>query len=94
MKNKAIFKYNSGLLALLCSECRTIIKTGIEFTDKERKACNDEVYLEPQYCELHDTECPNCISRENFHYNHDYSKKDMPIIDITCNECGTTFKQK
>jgi uncharacterized Zn finger protein len=36
--------------------------------------------------------CPNCGEEENFHFNYDYSKKDMPIVDILCNKCGQIFK--
>jgi uncharacterized Zn finger protein len=38
--------------------------------------------------------CPNCGEKENFHFNHDYSKPDMPIEDVLCNECGTFFEIK
>ena len=38
--------------------------------------------------------CPKCEEKENFHYNYDYSKKNMPIIDVFCNECGEFFKLK
>jgi uncharacterized Zn finger protein len=32
--------------------------------------------------------CPKCGNEENFHFNYDYSKKELPIIDVLCNECG------
>lgn len=51
MKNKARFKYNSSLLALLCSKCSTIIKVGSEFTEEEMLACKGLRYLKPQYCD-------------------------------------------
>jgi len=35
--------------------------------------------------------CPNCGEKENFHFNYDYTKKEMPVIDVLCNECGTFF---
>lgn len=35
--------------------------------------------------------CPNCNNNENFHYNYDYSSKDLRIEDVLCNECGTFF---
>lgn len=38
------------------------------------------------------TKCPFCGETENFHYNHDYSEKNCPVIDILCNQCGETFK--
>ena len=50
MKNKIVIKYNSGLLAILCSECRVILKTGTEFTIDELKASQGKKYLPPQYC--------------------------------------------
>ena len=51
MKNKAVFKYNGGNLALLCSKCKVIMKIGIQFTDEETKACQGKIYLPPQYCD-------------------------------------------
>lgn len=49
----AIIKFNNGNLALLCSGCRVIIKTGREFTDEELDATlgGDKNILPPQYCE-------------------------------------------
>lgn len=35
--------------------------------------------------------CPKCGEEENFHFNYDYSKKELPVIDVMCNECGETF---
>ena len=48
---KAIFKFNNGNGALLCSKCRTILKVGYEFTEEERKAMKGEVKLKAQYCD-------------------------------------------
>jgi len=50
-KDKAIFKFNGGLGALLCSGCSVIIRTGSSFTDDERKAMRGEIDLEPCYCD-------------------------------------------
>jgi len=36
--------------------------------------------------------CPICGEKENLHSNLDYSKSDLPIENILCNECGTFFK--
>lgn len=47
---EAIFKFNGGLGALLCSKCRVIIKTGKDFTEDEKKAMKGEINLPPQYC--------------------------------------------
>lgn len=47
---RAIFKFNSGLGALLCSKCKVIIKIGKDFNEIELKAARGEEYLEPQYC--------------------------------------------
>lgn len=41
---------------------------------------------------MSETKCPKCGSEENFHYNYDYTKKDMPVEEILCNECGEFFK--
>lgn len=48
---KAIFKYNNGIGAILCSKCAKIIKTGIEYDEKEIKASKGEIELDPYYCE-------------------------------------------
>ena len=48
---KAIFKFNNGNGALLCSKCRVILKVGYEFTEEERKAMKGEVKLKAQYCD-------------------------------------------
>lgn len=49
---KAIFKFNGGLGALLCSKCRTIIKTGSQMTDAEKMAMKGlgTELLPPAYC--------------------------------------------
>jgi hypothetical protein len=47
---KAIFKFNSGLGALLCCKCGAIIKIGQEFTPDEVKAIKGEIKLLSQYC--------------------------------------------
>jgi ferredoxin len=50
MKDTAIFKFNSRRGALLCSNCRVIIKTGEEFTEEEMKAMRGEIEIDSQYC--------------------------------------------
>lgn len=47
----AVFKFNSGEGALLCSHCFTIIKTGKDFTEEEYKAMRGEINLPRQYCD-------------------------------------------
>ena len=47
---KAIFKFNGGNGALLCSKCKVIIKTGKDFTEQEIKAIRGEIKLDSQYC--------------------------------------------
>jgi hypothetical protein len=47
---RAIVKFNGGNLALLCSSCRVIIKTGGDFTEEENAFVKGEVELPPQYC--------------------------------------------
>ena len=36
--------------------------------------------------------CPKCGNKDNFHFNYDYNKKDLPVIDVLCNECGEFFE--
>ncbi len=50
-RSKAIFKFNGGNGALLCSKCSVIIKTGRDFTEAERSAAKGDAYLSAQYCE-------------------------------------------
>ena len=47
---KAIYKFNNGNGALLCSNCNVIIKVGREFTEEEWRALKGEIKMEPQYC--------------------------------------------
>jgi len=49
--DKAIFKFNGGLGALLCSKCSVIIKTGKDFNDNEKQAIKGNLTLPPQYCD-------------------------------------------
>lgn len=51
MENKAKFKFNGGLGALLCSDCNAIIKTGTEFSDDDWKAMRGEMEMSAQYCD-------------------------------------------
>jgi len=48
---KAVFKFNGGEGALLCSHCSRIIKTGKDFTEEEHKAMKGELNLPIQYCD-------------------------------------------
>lgn len=50
-KEKAIIKFNNGNLALLCSMCKAIVKTGRDFNEEESKFAKGEIdYLDPLYC--------------------------------------------
>ena len=51
--DKAIIKFNNGNLALLCSRCHGIIKTGKEFTKEELELTmgSDKNRLPRQFCE-------------------------------------------
>ena len=55
-KNKLRVKWNGGALALLCSKCSGIIKTGKDFTIEELNFVNKggsqaKYWLPPQYCD-------------------------------------------
>jgi hypothetical protein len=54
MEATAVFKFNGGNGALLCSKCSKIIKVGYEFTEEEVKAIKGEIKLKPQYCKDHE----------------------------------------
>ena len=49
-KEKAIVKFNGGNVAILCSKCRVIIKTGKDFTEEELKFVFEKGQLLPRYC--------------------------------------------
>lgn len=57
---KAIFKFNSGNGALLCSKCNIIIKIGWDFNEEEKQAMKGKIKLPAQYCE-------KCKSEDNEH---------------------------
>jgi len=48
----AIFKYNNGNGAILCSNCHKIIRSGNTLTEKDRKYGRGELELKAQYCDL------------------------------------------
>jgi hypothetical protein len=56
--NQAIIKFNSGNLAILCSNCNVIIKTGVDFTKEELLFAKGKGKLEAQYCD-------KCKPKEN-----------------------------
>lgn len=49
--SKAIFKFNNGNGALLCSKCSVIIKEGYQFTKDEWKGMKGEKHIDAQYCD-------------------------------------------
>ena len=51
MQDSAVFKFNGGNGALLCSGCSKIIKTGYQFTEEEKKAMRGDLKLKPRYCD-------------------------------------------
>lgn len=69
--NMAIFKYNGGLGALLCSSCRVIIKTGKDFTEEEIKAIKGKGPMLPaQYCS-------NCKTKQSQSVKHGNSNNNI-----------------
>ncbi len=50
--NKAIFKFNGGNGALLCSKCNATIKTGRDFTDDEWDAMRGRLDISEQFCKI------------------------------------------
>lgn len=48
--SKAILKFNGGNLAILCSACSVIIKTGKDFTPEELDFSLGKCNLVAQYC--------------------------------------------
>jgi hypothetical protein len=46
----AKFKFNNGNMAILCSNCDKIVKTGKDFTEQEWKALEGKGDVESVYC--------------------------------------------
>ena len=57
---KAILKFNGGNLALLCSTCSVIIKTGKEFNEEEKDFAFGLKDIPPMYCD----NCKNNVSQK------------------------------
>lgn len=74
--DKAIFKYNGAIGALLCSSCRVIIKTGKDFTDEEIRAIKGIIEMPQQYC----SKCKTKQSQSVKHEGHETTKQDMPQV--------------
>lgn len=69
--DKAIFKYNGAIGALLCSSCRVIIKTGKDFTDEEIRAIKGIIEMPQQYCS-------KCKTKQSIkHEGFKTAKQDM-----------------
>ena len=51
LEEKAVFKYNSGKGALLCDNCKVIIKEGKHYSEEEKMALKGNYFLPKQYCE-------------------------------------------
>ena len=74
---EAIFKYNGGLGALLCSSCRVIMKTGKDFNEEELNAIKGNGPMPPaQYC----SKCKTKQSQSVKHEGHETAKQDMPQV--------------
>jgi len=63
MKNKLLVKWNNSALAILCSKCSVIIKTGKDFTKEEmdfvlKGGGQAKYWLPPSFC-------PKCIGEKN-----------------------------
>lgn len=50
-QNEAVLKFNNGMLAILCTNCSKILKTGKDFNQEELDFAKGEGYIRPQYCE-------------------------------------------
>lgn len=47
----ATYKFNGGLGALLCSNCKVIIRDGRTFTEDDWRCMRGEIRLPKQYCD-------------------------------------------
>lgn len=53
---QAEFRFNGGMGAILCGQCRVIIRSGHQLTPEDWKHGRGEHILPPQYCSLHSHE--------------------------------------
>lgn len=49
--NKAIFKFNGGIGAVLCSKCNVVIRSGGSMTEEDWEGVRGEITTPPQYCQ-------------------------------------------
>lgn len=49
-QERATFKFNNGRGALLCDNCKVIIKEGKDYNEIEEKALSNNYFLPKQYC--------------------------------------------
>lgn len=101
--NKALFKYNGGRGALLCSMCRVIMKTGDQFTEEEIDAIKGHAIMDPQYClkcqliqalnEAHKEWKENIMTRDEEKYRVVSFKPPFPqsVQDIISNKDVITY---
>ena len=66
---QAIFKFNNGLGALLCSSCSIIIKEGKDYTHKEHEASMGLIEMQAQYCK-------ECKDKNNDYFYCDCAERD------------------
>lgn len=59
-KKQITIKFNNGNLAILCHNCKTIIKTGSDFTNEEIEATKGQRHLDPCYCK-------KCVKYDSFY---------------------------
>ena len=80
---KAIFKFNNRHGALLCSECRVILKEGYRFSDEEMSAMKGEGELEAQYCkECEEEEISLDLGAPNLYGDDDFATPTNNEDDI------------
>lgn len=78
----AKFKFNNGNMALVCSSCGRILKTGSEFTEDEWKCLQGEADLGDRYC----SDCEGVVKPETEDKVEDvmskleHMKNILPII--------------
>lgn len=48
--SQAIFKFNNGNSALVCSGCSIILKTGSQFSDNDILAITGKRHMDAQFC--------------------------------------------
>ena len=77
---KAIFKFNSGNFAILCSDCSKVVKTGRDFTEEEWSAMEGKGEISSIYCKDCEPNHVNDVEEKKEEMPLDFVKNVLPFL--------------